>query len=68
MRANLCSRCRSVNIGPSCHSKQVKVVYDPQKVSSDSYFLLRTPDHKGEPGNPSAPTGFNGKSATNFRS
>ena len=40
----------------------------PQDVRIGSYFMLRIPDHKGGPGNPSAPIGFNGKSATNFRS
>ena len=50
------------------NSKQVKVVYEPQKVSIGNYFLLRIPNHSGGPGNPSGPIGFNGKSATNFRS
>ena len=39
-----------------------------QKVSKDDHFLLRIPEDKGGPGNPYAPIGFNGKSATNFRS
>ena len=40
----------------------------PQKVCRIDHFLLRIPDDMGGPGNPSAPIGFNGKSATNFRS
>ena len=43
-------------------------MYEPQKVSRVDCFLLRIPDHAGGPGNPSAPIGFNGKSATNFQS
>ena len=40
----------------------------PQKVCRNDHFLLRIPDDKGGLRNPSAPIGFNEKSATNFRS
>ena len=36
------------------NSRQVKVLYVTQKVSSGNYFLLRIPDGKEGPGNPSA--------------
>ena len=60
-------RCRFVNIGLN-YSKRVKVVFWPQKYSAGDHFMLSIADYKGGPGNPSVPIGFNGKSATNFRS
>ena len=50
------------------NSKRVKVLYDPQKVSISNHFWLRIPDHKGGPGNPSAPIAINAFRTTNFRS
>ena len=41
-------------------------MYDTQKVSSGNHFLLRIPNDKGGPGNPSAPIDFNAFRATNF--
>ena len=38
-------------------------MYGPQH-----YFLLRIPDNKGRPGNPSAPIDVNAFRTTNFRS
>ena len=52
----------------STNSKREKVVFWSQKGCRGDDFLLRIPDDKGEPGIPSAAIGFNGKSATNFRS
>ena len=66
MRGNQTFRCRLVNIG--LNSKRVKVVLWPENSSVGSYFLLRIPDHKGGPGNPSAPIGINAFRTTNFRS
>ena len=43
-------------------------MYWPQNVSRDYNLLIRSIIHEGGPGNPFAPIGFNGKSATNFRS
>ena len=40
----------------------------PQKVCDGNYFLLRIPDDKGGPGNPSAPIDVNPFRTTNFRS
>ena len=43
-------------------------MYGPQKVSVGNKYLLRIPDDKGGPGNPSAPIDVNAFHTTNFRS
>ena len=48
------------------NSKRIKVLFWAQKISIGTYILVRITNHKGGPGNPSAPIGFNGKSTTNF--
>ena len=50
------------------HSKRVKVLYGPQKITIDNYFLLSIPKEEGGPENPSIPIGVNAFRTTNFRS
>ena len=43
-------------------------MYCPQNVKNSNYILLRIPENKGGPGNPSTPIDVNAFRTTNFQS